>query len=295
MPQDQRRGLLWAFGASLGIAGFAVPWKLANQGGETAVNTLILLGSAALFSTLLSSIQNRGLPRFGRFDFFFAAALATFTLVGNLASGLAIAEISPALLTVVQRGEIIVVALLAWPLIGERINRSFWVGALIAACGLWILQSPLEGGHPGRATGVAWAAFSVLCFSTMAVLTRKYVQRIDTVAVNGLRLWMAVLLWFIPNGLQPVLAELPTEQIAMAALAGFCGPFAGRLCMMNAARYLEARITTLATLLAPPLTLFLAFVVLSDLPTLRECIGGAVMLAGVAVPILAGRRKAATA
>ncbi len=291
MPENQRRGLLWAFGASLGIAGFAVPWKLANQGGETAVNTLILLGSAAVFSTLLSSVQNRGLPRFGRFDFLFAAALAIFTLLGNLASGLAIARISPALLTVVQRGEIIVVALLAWPLVGERINRSFWVGALIAACGLWILQGPMEGGSPERTTGVAWAGFSVLCFSTMAVLTRKYVQRIDTVAVNGLRLWMAVLLWFIPNGLQPILAELPTEQIAMAALAGFCGPFAGRLCMMNAARYLEARISALVTLLAPPLTLLLAFVVLDNLPTQREFLGGAIMLAGVAVPILASRRR----
>lgn len=290
MLHQQRRGLAWAFGAALGIAGFAVPWKLANTLGDGSVNTLVLLSSAALFSSLLATVQQRGLPRFLRFDLLFAAGLASLTLAGNLASAQAISLISPALLTVVQRAEIIVVALLAWPLIGEHIDRRFWLGAGLAAAGLWVLRDP-TGAEDARAVGIAWAGLSVLCFSGMAVLTRKYVHRIDTVVVNSLRLWIAVSFWFAVNGLPPALFDLSPAQAGHATLAAFCGPFAGRLCLMNASRYLEARISTLVTLAAPPLTLALGFLVLSDLPSQRELVGSMIMLAGVAVPILGWARR----
>ncbi|MCP3984605.1 MAG: DMT family transporter [bacterium] len=284
MPHEQRRGLAWALGAALGIAGFAVPWKLANTLGDASVNTLVLLASAALFSSALATTQQRGLPRFLRFDLVFAAGLASLTLAGNLASAQAISLISPALLTVVQRAEIIVVALMAWLFIGEHVDRRFWLGAGVAAVGLWVLRGP-AGAEDAQAVGIAWAGVSVICFSGMAVLTRKYVSRIDTVVVNGLRLWIAVIFWFAVNGLPPALNELSPAQAGYAALAAFCGPFAGRLCLMNAAKYLEARISTMATLAAPPLTLVLGFLVLSDLPSSRELIGSAIMLAGVAIPI----------
>jgi drug/metabolite transporter (DMT)-like permease len=60
--------------------------------------------------------------------------------------------------------------------------------------------------------------------------------------------------------------------------------------MMTSARSLEARITTLMTLAAPPLTLLLAFVVLGDLPGVRDLCGGTVILCGIALPVLAARR-----
>jgi len=55
MAADTRRGLAWAFGAAFGIAGFAVPWKLAGDVGSTSTNTPLLLGSAAVFSTSLGT------------------------------------------------------------------------------------------------------------------------------------------------------------------------------------------------------------------------------------------------
>ena len=120
----------------------------------------------------------------------------------------------------------------------------------------------------------------------MAVITRKFVHRFDTVSVNALRLWLAVALWFAWNGFPDELFEIGTEQAGFTFLAAFFGPFMGRLCMMTSARYIEARITTLATLAAPPLTLALAYVVLSDLPSAREIQGGVLMLFGISIPIL---------
>ena len=285
MPDDHRRGIYWALGATIGIAVFVIPWKIANTLGDTRVNTLILLSAAAVFTTALGGLQHRSVLRFRSFDFGFAIALAALTLLGNLASAAAIARLSPALLTVVQRSEVILVALLAWPLIGERIDRRFVIGASIAGCGLVVLQDPFSS-ETHRATGMALALVSAICFGTMAVLTRKFIARIQLVSVNALRLWLAVGLWFAFNGIPEALFEISPAQACCACLAAFFGPFLGRLCMMTSARYVEARITTLATLAAPPLTLALAYIVLGDLPQTREILGGLVMLVGISIPIL---------
>jgi drug/metabolite transporter (DMT)-like permease len=292
MSHDNRRGILWALVASLGIAGFVIPWKMASSyGATTATNTLVLLTAAAVFNTLLTVFQRRSLPSFSRLDLTVAAALALFTLFGNLASAAAIQLISPALLTVMQRIEVIVIALFAWPFIGERIDSKFWAGAAIAICGLVVLQDPFGGTAAGalessRTTGMLWAVASMLCFSAMAVITRKYIHRIDPVSVNALRLWLSVAFWFLLKGFPAELYAITWPQAGYAILAAFFGPFLGRLSMMMSAKYVEARITTLATLVAPVLTLGLGYVLLSDLPTTREMQGGAIMLIGISIPIL---------
>jgi len=285
MPSDHRRGIYWALGSALCVAAFVIPWKVASTLGDTRVNTLILLSSAAVFNTALLAARQRSLPRFQKFDFGFATVLAVLTLAGNLASAAAIAQLSPALLTLLQRSEVIVAALLAWPLIGERFDRRFVIGAFVAGCGLIVMQDPFAADAPGF-MGTALALFSAICFGAMAVLTRKYIQRIQLVAVNALRLWLSVGLWFVFNGVPEALFEVSTEQIGYGCLAAFFGPFLGRLCMMTSAKYIEARITTLATLAAPTLTLALAYFLLNDFPQTREIQGGLIMLLGISIPIL---------
>lgn len=289
MHEDRRRGVFWALGAAVGIAGWAVPWKLASAEGAASANALLLLGFAAVLNTLYNRLRpgrRRGLTRV---DWGLAAALAAATLLGNLASAEAIRGLSPALLSVAQRCEIILVALMAWPLVGERPDRPFWLGAALAVGGLVILQPPF-GAADARALGLAWAGLSVVAFSSMAVLTRRFIHLVEPASINGLRLWLSVLMWFAWHGVPPALLEITPAQAGYTSLAAFCGPFAGRLAMMTSARYLEARLTTLATLAAPPLTLLLAMLVLSETPTSREIIGGLVMLVGVAIPVLAHSR-----
>jgi drug/metabolite transporter (DMT)-like permease len=290
MSTDHRRGILWALGASFGIAGFVVPWKMANALGDQSINTLVLLVAAAGFNTILTAVGRGAIFRVSKFDFGLALVLAVCTLAGNLASAEAIARLSPSVLTVVQRSEVIFVALLAWPIVGERIDGRFIVGALIAGIGLLVLQDPFAATPPSPA-GVAWAIASAFFFSSMAVLTRKFIHRIHPISVNGLRLWLSVALWFLFNELPDGSGEVSTAQISYAALAGFFGPFIGRLCTMTSAKYIEARLTTLVLLTAPPFALLVSFLVLDDLPSAREIQGGLLMLVGIAVPMSSWRRR----
>jgi drug/metabolite transporter superfamily protein YnfA len=262
MDEARRRGILWALGAAAGIAGWAIPWKLASAEGAANANALLLLTFAALFSSLYNRLRPGERPGHTRPDWMFAAALAAL-------------------------GEIILVALLAWPLVGERPDRPFWLGAAIAVGGLVILQAPFEAADP-HAVSFAWAGLSVVAFSSMAVLTRRFIHGVDPARINGLRLWLSVLMWFAWYGVPPSLLEVTPAQAGYTSLAAFCGPFAGRMAMMTSARYLEARLTTLATLAAPPLTLLLTILVLTETPTSREIAGGLVMLIGIAIPVLGG-------
>ncbi len=285
MQSDHRRGIVWALISAFCIAAFIIPWKLANLEGGASINALILLVAAAVFTTLLTGVQQRAVPSFRRFDVVFAAWLAIFTLAGNFASAEAVQRISPSLMAVMQRSEVFTVALLAWPLIGERVEKRFWLGAIIVGCGLVLLQLPF-GSQEERGLGMLLAIASSVCFAVMAVSTRKYIRRIDIVSVNALRLWMSVALWFVFNGLPLELVEVGWRQAWNASLAAFFGPFAGRLCLMMAARHIEARISTLVVLIAPVMTLALAWVVLGDLPTLREIQGSAIMLVGIGIPVV---------
>ena len=289
MSDPWRLGLLWAFASAIGGALFSIPWRLANLIGDPSLNVLLLLSLAAAANTLMVIAQPRGgasrIP--GRIDFQVGFLLAAFTLFGNLASARAIQDLSPAVHNVMLRGEVIAVALMAWVFLGEKVEGRFWIGAATAVVGLLLLQGPFEGGSSVGVAGTGMAMLAVVCFSALSVVTRHYVHRIDVVTVNAIRLWLSVLLWFPVFGL-PSFDQVPGEQVLWASLAALCGPFLGRLCLMQSSRYVEARVSTLANLTTPALTLLLAFLFLSEWPTTWQLVGGAVMIAGIAVPILGG-------
>lgn len=268
-----------------------IPWKLANQAGDPTISVLILLGVAAIANTAFVVGQRlsegTGGLRVGRLELLVAASLAGFTLLGNLASGYAIQDLSPALLNVLLRADVLIVALLGWPLLGETVERRFWLGAGVALIGLGVLQGPLgEAGWAGLlAGGTGMAIGAAACFSSLAIVTRRFIHRIDPVAVNAMRLWLAVALWFPFNRL-PDWSAIPQEQWLYASISAIAGPFLGRLALMIAARHIEARVSTLATLTTPAWTLVFAIVLLSDWPAPHELLGGAIMLLGIAVPFV---------
>ena len=117
-PNDRRRGMSWALASAAGAALMVVPWKLSNELGDPAHSVLVLLTVAALGSSAL--VLGQGLwgavrpLRMGRMELGVASVLAIFTLLGNFASARAIQDISPALLNVLLRADVIFVAIFGW-------------------------------------------------------------------------------------------------------------------------------------------------------------------------------------
>jgi drug/metabolite transporter (DMT)-like permease len=292
----QSRGLLWAGASALGAAAMVIPWKLANQAGDPSISTLVLLATGALGSSVLGGLQRLGRSgarrRIRRVDLIVAAMLAVFTLAGNHASAVAIRELSPALLNVLLRTDFLFVAILGWPLLGERVGARFWTGAPLVLVGLMVLQGVGVAGVRSAATGsgVVWAIGAAACFSGLSLITRRFIHQIDPVAVNSIRLWLSVVYWLVLNPWPEPMA-IPRAQWSNAALAAIAGPFLGRLALMQSARYVPARVTTLATLTTPLFTLVLAFALLAEWPRPHELWGGALMLCGIALPLLPRRGR----
>ena len=68
--------------------------------------------------------------------------------------------------------------------------------------------------------------------------------------------------------------------------AAATGPFISRLCLMFSLRYISASHSKLVTLTAPVFAFLLGFAVFDVVPTGREAVGSALIVAGVVVPVL---------
>lgn len=295
-PSSTLRGVLYALLGAFFSACFLIPWKLATVHGEAKHATLVLLSSAALFSTFAIGPSHRQsappiavLPTLK-----LAAALAGLSLAGNWFSAEAVHRISGALLAVLQRCEVLVVGLLAPLMLRERARPSFWIGSAVAVCGLIVLSTrsgtQISVTAHSDTVGALCGLVSALCFGSMTVLTRKHIRGLRPVLLNAVRLWLGVLLWLAIERELPLQA-LNRELVMYAALAALFGPFLSRLAVMASVHHVPASTTVLAQLITPPTTLLLGFVVLGTLPSAHELMGGAIMLIGVTIPVVQALRE----
>lgn len=282
--------------SALCSAAFLIPWKLATQHGDAELAVLCLLVFAAMFNTLLALLDRanwRLLRGHLAPTMKLALLMSTFTLAGNWASSESVHRVSGALLAVLQRCELIVVALLGVALLGERVRPAFWIGAFVAVTGVAVLQ-----GHdtiePTRfdPIGVVYGLASAFFFGTMLVLQRRYLHGVHLVPVNALRLWFGVALWFVVYRRVPSQAELTAPLLAYTAAAAFFGPFLSRLFVLLSGRHVPASVTVFVGLWTPLFTLALAWLWLGDLPAQHELLGGAVVLIGIAIPAVTSLRRA---
>lgn len=287
-----RTGVLLSLASALLAASFLIPYKLAGDAAPRDLVVLAMLTSAALLNTLVT-VAHRLRPGAGarpvrslRLALGVAAVLGVLTTGGNFAVAQALAHIAPGLVSVVQQTQVVFVAVASAVLLGERITARFVAGALVALSGFAVMRMPVGGEEVVATAGILWAVLSALCFGLMHVVTRKVIQGIDPVLVNSLRLWLAVAaLACLPGRAAGALA-LDAEIWALAAAAAFVGPFVSRLCLMYAVRHISASRSSLLTLTAPVFAFGLGFAILGIEPGARELAGGALIVAGIAVPLL---------
>jgi drug/metabolite transporter (DMT)-like permease len=287
-----RRGFAFALAGAASGGAFVVPWKLAAEQGDQSAMVLVMLGVAAILNTLLLPFlpppAENTPPRSRRLLLFLGAAIAVLTLAGNSATAAAITHLSAPLVSVILRSDVLVTALLGLLFLGERTSLRFWFGALIAGAGLWIAQSPSTE-QLGSPIGVLICISAAVAFSGIGVLTRRYIQQVDALALNAVRLWLSVLLWFCVYGFA-LPSGLTTEVIVYASLAALVGPGLGRVCLMLSARDLEARWTAMLGLTGPVWALVFTAIFLRDLPTSSELIGGSILLLGISYAAIARSR-----
>jgi drug/metabolite transporter (DMT)-like permease len=287
-----QKGALLSFGSALGAAIFFIPFKAAGALVAHDIVVLATLLVAALLNTLTSLRNLKPAAVFDRLSMVTATIFGVLTAIGNFGTSQALPYLGAGVTSVLQQTQILLVAAASWVFLNERISARFAVGTAVVLGGLVVMRVPSGADSAINLAGVSWALTAAVCFGSMHVITRRVIQRIQPVPVNAMRLWVSVALLLLLPGNAAELAAMDPYPWLLCALAGFAGPFLSRICVMYALRHISASHSVLITLVGPVLAFVFDYLFLGRAPTALELGGGAVVLAGLSIPILelAGKR-----
>lgn len=298
-PASRRAGIALSLAAALGGAVALVAYKAAGERAGAAAVVLAAMLCAALLNSAILGQPARALARVwrraagagpgrpgahalpARAELALGAFLALCTVAANLAVLRSLASLNPALTSVLAKTEVLLVAALAWPLLGERMSLRFGAGALLAVAGIALMHEP---GALALDAGSLWAVAAAAAWALMHVVARKHIHRVRPGHVNGARLWLsAATLLLVPGNVQ-ALAGLDARTWLLCGVAALAGPFLARLALLHAVRHLSASHSTLLSLPGPVFAAVLALAIFGVAPSLGELAGAALVLAGVALP-----------
>ncbi len=186
------------------------------------------------------------------------------------------------------------VVLFAWILLGDRPTRRHLWAFLLAGLGLFAIIAPWQG--LGSMTGSLLALAGGACWGIGTVLAKMMFQR-HTPNVLNLTAWQmllgAILTW-------PITLAFPQQDIVWepvlfwgVAYMAIIASGLGWWLWLSVVRRVSATVAGMSSLGVPVLTVILAWLLLSERPTMLELIGVAFIMAGlVAVNLPGPRRKA---
>ncbi|HPM40843.1 MAG TPA: DMT family transporter [bacterium] len=186
-------------------------------------------------------------------------------------------------------------AMIAWPLLGEKLGAIAWLGMAVTVGGtLWVLseENPDGGGRPRYHTrGVIFALLAALCQSTGYVVAKPAITGeggLDPLAASLVRVGAAVFLFWgtsFLRGEMPRIVRDFRHRGAMLLIFGgaITGPAIGIWLSLTALKLIPAGIA--ATLMATMPVVILPFVVFfyKERVSWRAAVGAAVAIAGVAI------------
>jgi len=187
--------------------------------------------------------------------------------------------------------------LLAWPILGERINLTRGIALILCALGIVVLISPLAGaGVPPSllfavAAGVSWAAGTVY-------LKWAKIEG-DPVAIAGWQLATSVVVLLAATPVFEGHLHLWPMQWRTFLALGFAGMVGSGLCYFlwfEIVRRLPTAMASLGVLCSPVIGIIASAIVLGERPTITDYVGCALIFAAAAcVLIVPAERKAAPA
>lgn len=185
------------------------------------------------------------------------------------------------------------VMIMAWPLLGEKIQGTQWLAALFSVLGILFILDPLHLGTDkfsmmlALMAGISWAL--------AVMLAKKLHQRAPELDLLSLTAWqmlfgslpiVAVALW-VPA---PPIDWTPYFIGAVIFNAVFCNALA-LLLWLYALQRLEAGVASMVTLLAPVIGVLAAWWELNEQPSQGELWGILLILASLVIISIRGMKK----
>ena len=247
-----------------------------------------IVGAGALALIALLQRQSLAVPRKMRLRLVLVSLLTISSWVAFM--GLALVWLDAREAAVLAISVPVWVALLAWPILGERLSLLRAIALLVALGGIFILigGNSIDAGI-GKLPGLLMALAGAICVGLGTVLTKHFPLEMAPLPLAA---------WQIGIGCVPVaIVGLAIEHPALGALSSvgwasmiyltliqFCLCY---ICWFAALERLPAATASIGTLLVPVVGVLSAAAMLHEPFGLREVIALAVALSGVALALRA--------
>lgn len=175
-------------------------------------------------------------------------------------------------------------ALLAWPLLGDRISARTWVGLALALAGLGFVLAPLDLAHD--LAGKLFAVLTAFEWSFAAIYTKWYRSRYDVelITFSAWQTVYAAVPLIVIALLEPGQHLRLTPGFAWAmAYIGIFGTGFGLLLWLYALNRLQTAAASLASLMTPVVAVVVATFQLREIPGTGEIVGIVLIVGALAV------------
>jgi drug/metabolite transporter (DMT)-like permease len=259
-----------------------------HLGGEFSAGALslgrLVIGSIALGVVAVS----RGLPRPSGRDWVGLVAIGVLWFgVYNVALNQGEHHVDAGTSAMLIQISPVLIALLATVFLGERFTLWLGLGLLLAFAGVVLIGVSQPGGH-NDLVGVLLCLLAALVYSISLVIQKPLVSRLSALHVT----WLACTIGAV--ACLPFLGSLiddtshaSTSDIVWVLYLGIFPTAIAFTTYAFALRHMTASSLGITTYLVPPLTIFMGWLFLGEVPPMMAYVGGALALVGVAV----ARRK----
>lgn len=177
------------------------------------------------------------------------SAIATFAFTS------AFAYVNPSVAILLQKLQPIIVILLAYLFLGERMGKRFWPWALLALASAYVLSFPsfiprlYEGEtlNP-NVIGVSFALLAAALWGASTVCGRRALRRLDVVTLTGLRFVIAFVFLFVWTASTGELASIVTLTLRDWILLAIVACASGSVSLLLYYRGLKSTKASVATL-----------------------------------------------
>jgi len=185
------------------------------------------------------------------------------------------------------------VMVMAWPLLGEKIQGTQWLAALLSVMGIVFILDPLHLG--ADQFSMTLAVLAGISWALAVMLAKKLHQRAPDLDLLSLTAWqmlfgsipIVVAAFLVPA---PAINWTPYFISAVVFNAVLCNALAWLL-WLYALQRLEAGVASMVTLLAPVIGVLAAWIELSEQPSHGELWGILFIIVSLVIISIRGMKK----
>jgi drug/metabolite transporter (DMT)-like permease len=190
----------------------------------------------------------------------------------------------------------IFVAFGAWLVFGERPTVAFWSGFALSFVGMIAIVGSDVIRHPVLGIGDAMALGGAICYAVYLLYLQRSRSEMDALtfsAVSGVVASVTLLL--ICLVIRAPLSGFPPRSWAALVGLALVTQVIGHLAVAYSLGKVPAPVASVVLLAQAPITVILAVPILGERITVEQLVGGALVLAGIAVVNFRAQRDARTA